>query len=708
MHIRDVVNIPLLDSLEQSAYDMRLRATMPGGEDPRIVIIDLDESSLKEFGWPWDRDRMALLIHTLFEKYGVETLGLDMVLAEPDIDRGLEEIRGLFDSAEITDPRLEEILKRPSRDELLAAIIQRYNVVLGYAFGLEKDVSNTGELPLPIFLEDETAAHTLAPIAARYTASLPVLQADNPAGYFSLIQNTDDDGIIRKVSLINLYEGNAYESLALSIARNYLGTEPAPIFANDVSGFLEAIDVGFNTITVDRKASVYVPYRGGPRSFRYVSAADVLNQSVTKPEDLSGIIAILGTSANGLVDLRATPVAGVFPGVEVHANVVASILDGVFKKRPDWANGMELISVGIIGLLLIFILPRLTAVAMTVVSILTIIGVMSVNMFLWIKLSFVMPVATTLVVVVGLYLLNVIYGFVKETRSRLALKQSFGLYVPPEIVDEMSASEEQVSLNSEKRDMTVLFTDVRDFTTISESLDPETLSELMNAFLTPMTRVVHDYRGAIDKYMGDAMMAFWGAPLRDEKHAKNCLDAAMEMVRQIRILNEDFAIRKWPEIKIGIGLSTGSMSVGNMGSEFRVAYTVLGDTVNLGARLEGLTKQYGVEIIVSEVTRHAVEGYCYRELDRVRVKGKNKPITIYEPIATDEDVTIQQLEALKNMEQGLNFYQQQNWAQALETFQLLHSDEEHKLYQIYIDRITHFQKNPPGKDWDGVYTFSTK
>ena len=709
LHAKKEIHIRLLADLENAAYDLRLRLTVPGGVDPRIVIVDLDELSLKEFGWPWGRDRMAVLVHTLFAEYGVETLGLDIVFAEPDVDLALEEIKNLYADGVTPDPALEEIINRPGRDELFGRVIDAYNVVLGYAFDYQTSLESVGQLPSPIFQEfPDIADQTVAPEAIRYTANLPVLQGDNPAGFFSLLANADDDGIIRKVSLINRFQGKVYESLALSVARNYLGTEPTPVMVENSSLPLEGIDIGFNTIITDSKASVFVPYRGRQKSFRYVSARDVLGGVVENPDDLAGTIALLGTSATGLVDLRATPIEGVFPGVEVHANVVASILDGEFKQQPDWVAGVEILFLAITGLLLIFLLPRLSAIWMTVLTLLIAVACIGFNFYLWEVHAFIVPLASTLAVIVALYLINVIYGFIQETRSRLALKQSFGLYVPPEIVDEMSVGDEQVSLNSERRDMTVLFTDVRDFTTISESLDPESLSSLMNAFLTPMTRVVHEYRGAVDKYMGDAMMAFWGAPLRDEAHALHCIDAAMEMVNQVEILNRAFVQKQWPQIKIGIGINSGAMSVGNMGSEFRMAYTVLGDAVNLGARLEGLTKEYGVQIIVSQYTRDAAPGYCFRELDRVRVKGKIEPVRIYEPVGLLADIEDDLREDIHRLTEAIKYYQERQWDRAMSVFELLASKDNQKLYQIYIERIRHFQTEPPHSDWDGVFVFKTK
>ena len=306
-------------------------------------------------------------------------------------------------------------------------------------------------------------------------------------------------------------------------------------------------------------------------------------------------------------------------------------------------------------------------------------------------------------------MLHMTYGFFIESRGKRQLAHLFGQYIPPELVDEMSNSPSEFTLDGENREMTVLFSDVRGFTSISEKMDPKQLTQFMNALLTPMTRVIHKNRGTIDKYMGDAIMSFWGAPLRDSEHARHALYAAMEMMAELKIIQVEFATRGWPEVKIGIGLNTGAMNVGNMGSEFRVAYTVIGDAVNIGSRLEGLTKNYGVNIIVSESTRAGIPEFTFRELDLVRVKGKNEPIAIFEPVGHKNDLDKSVKSELVRYKQALAGFKSQNWDKAeVDFFNLNRSDPDRKLYRIYLDRIVHYRKNSPGPNWDGVYTHTSK
>jgi adenylate cyclase len=281
--------------------------------------------------------------------------------------------------------------------------------------------------------------------------------------------------------------------------------------------------------------------------------------------------------------------------------------------------------------------------------------------------------------------------------------------VPPELVDEMSENPGNFTMEGESREMTVLFSDVRGFTTISEGLSPKELSRLMNEYMTPMTRIIHKHRGTIDKYIGDAIMAFWGAPLADPEHSRHALLAAMEMQQALAPLREQFKAKGWPEIRIGVGINTGTMSVGNMGSEFRMAYTVMGDAVNLASRLESLTKQYGVGIIVGEHTKKALPDVVFRELDRVRVKGKDEPVAIYEPLGAAGQVDKTALDELELFQRALKLYRAQDWDLAeVQLLNLQKSSPESTLYRLYLERITHFRANPPGVEWDGVFTFKTK
>jgi adenylate cyclase len=417
---------------------------------------------------------------------------------------------------------------------------------------------------------------------------------------------------------------------------------------------------------------------------------------------------LVGTSAPGLLDLRSTPVQNIYPGVEVHANIISGILDDRIKHKPAWTIGYEFVLLVIIAVGMALLLPLLSPL-LAAAGTLGLTAVVLAGTFIAWNGNLILPLASPLLLILLLFILHMSYGFFIESRGKRQLAHLFGHYIPPELVDEMSASPDDYSLEGENREMTVLFSDVRGFTSISEGMDPKQLTQLMNALLTPMTRVIHKNRGTIDKYMGDAIMSFWGAPLADSEHARHALYAAMEMMDELKIMQEDFKQRGWPAVNIGIGLNTGDMNVGNMGSEFRMAYTVLGDAVNLGSRLEGLTKRYGVNIIVSETTKNAIPEFVFRELDLVRVKGKNEPVAIFEPVGHKNDLEKSVTSELTAYKKALMNFRAQSWDKAeLDFFNLNRANPDRLLYQEYMDRITVYRKEPPGENWDGVFTHTSK
>jgi adenylate cyclase len=305
-------------------------------------------------------------------------------------------------------------------------------------------------------------------------------------------------------------------------------------------------------------------------------------------------------------------------------------------------------------------------------------------------------------------LLQINYGFFIESRNKRHLSRIFGQYIPPSLVEEMDESGEEVSLEGESREMSVLFSDVRGFTTISEGLDARELTQLMNEFLTPFTGIIQKQRGTIDKYMGDCVMAFWGAPLADDEHARHAVMAGMQMTEAVRKLDEPFRKKGWPQIRVGVGVSSGEMNVGNMGSEFRIAYTVMGDVVNLGSRLEGITKQYGVDMIVSEGTRTQIPDFVCREIDLVRVKGKTEPIAIFEPIGPANSVAAEQQSKVDEFVAAIAAYRRQDWDTAHKILRNLKEQKDELLYNVYLDRIERFRTQPPPNDWDGVFEHQTK
>ncbi len=705
--------------LELQAYDARLLSTMPEKMDPRVVIFDIDEKSIAAEGrWPWGRDKLSMLVKQAFDNYKVKVIGFDVFFAEADTSSGLANLEILAQTSFKSNAEFQEKLTelRPSLDfdAQFANTIKKHPVVLSFAGNNERAELRKlelGVLPPPAFLE--STFNGRPPASAEidgYSGNLKTLQ-DAASATGHILPQIDFDGVIRRLPLFVKFKGGYYESLSLAVYRAYLDNEPIKVVMREDEGDnrkrIKHVELRNTTIPLDDDGSSLIPYRGKSPMYRYISATDVIRGNLTKGE-LDGKIVLVGTSAAGLYDLRSSPVGEVYPGVETHANMLSGYLDNNLKRKPYYETAIKALTILLIGLPLAIALVKMNPFVATATVLVTMVFVTAFNLYWWSQ-GYVLPLAMPLLLIGTLYLLNMAYGFFIEARSRRQITGIFGTYVPKELVDEMAKDPGTYTTKGESRDMTVLFSDVRNFTTISEGLAPTELTAMMNAYLTHMTETIQQDRGTIDKYIGDAIMAFWGAPLRDEKHAEHALHSALIMQKQVKEIGPEFVKRGWPKLEIGVGLNCGMMNVGDMGSTFRRAYTVLGDAVNLAARLEGLTKEYGVGILVSENIVNAVPNVIYRELDRVRVKGKLEPISIYEPIAEKGEVANQMLDEIDRFHRALDRFREQRWDDAEGALtKLLEADPKRKVYRLYMDRIAALRAKPPGANWDGVFTFTTK
>ena len=701
-----------INRLENLSYDLRLNLTMPNTQDNRIIIVDIDEKSLASVGrWPWSRNKIALMLDNLFDYYQVSVVGCDIVFAERDESSGLKVLEKLgkqnLKNDEIYQKMLPVLKTQLDYNKLFAQKIKGRKVILGYSFSNDSE-RVTGKLPPPVFISKTLKAGNYFLKRTGYSANLPELE-DNAysAGHFNTA--VDSDGVSRRVPILQEYKGAYYDALSVAMVRSFLGDKPLPLIAGFGSGSdkLEWLGIDIFKIPIDEKATALIPYRGEEGSFKYISAIDILQKKIKKDELKGGII-LVGTRVAGLYDLRSTPVSPVYPGVEIHANMIAGILDQNIKQIPDYVGVLEYLLLGIIGLIMTLLLPFLNPLKSILLSSFMLLVSIGINVWAW-HANMVLPLASSVLMISLLFAVNMSYGFFAETKIKYHLTGLFGQYVPKELVAEMSKNPENFSIEGESRDMTVLFSDVRGFTTISERLQPRELTKLMNEYMTPMTYVIQKHRGTIDKYIGDAIMAFWGAPLHDDEHALNAILAALDMQATLDQLRPQFVQKGWPEIRIGIGINSGTMRVGNMGSEFRMAYTVMGDAVNLGSRLEGITKQYGVGVIIGETTRNAVSGIVFRELDRVRVKGKDRPVVIYEPIGLETQVDQAVREELNLFDEVLTLYRAMSWdAAELQLLELQKALPNKYIYKLYLERIYFFRNEPPEPDWDGVFKFTTK
>lgn len=704
-----------LDGLERKAYDLRVRMTVPNTVDERVVIADIDEKSLKALGrWPWNRDVMARFIDTMFNHYHVRVVGFDVVFAEPEKNTGLDLLKELAHGPLKNDGSfLAEYQKRSNsldNDALFAQSLAGKNVVLGMVFSAGRgDDFNTAPAPLATLTAAGAEALADLPHPKSYTANLDGLSKNAASSGFFDNPQLDADGVFRRVPLFQLYQKKLYPSLALATVHMALGAPQLHLNQGKSGAYnaFEGITMGDITVPTDAHSSVLVPWRGRHGdSFNYYSISDILDKKIPMAT-LENRIVLVGTTAPGLLDLRSTPLEKSYPGVEVHANIISGILDDMVRQEPAWGVGMEIILLLGVTLITLLITTRLAPLWQVLVTLFLAGSIVGINFLAW-NNGLVMPIISPLLLLVILFTYTMAYGFFVETQGKRAITRLFGQYVPPDLVDEMATHPETISLEGESREMTVLFSDVRDFTSISEGLSATELSALMNVYLTAMTRIIQKHRGTIDKYIGDAIMAFWGAPLRDANHTRLALLTAMDMKTELITLEQEFRKRGWPVLKIGIGLNAGPMNVGNMGSEFRMAYTVMGDSVNLGARLEGLSKNYGVTIVVSESVCASVNDFSYRPLDSVRVKGKQEPVRIFEPIGRTAELDGKTRAALDKWQLTLSAYRSQQWDEAESLLRSLINTDDCPLYRLYIERIAQFRVTPPPADWDGVYTYTTK
>ena len=727
MHASGVLPIGVLQRLDDIIYDARLRATMPQTIDERIVIVDIDEKSLAEFGrWPWSRNKLAKLVDELFERQKAALLGFDLVFAEEDDSSGLKTLKllaqnELRDQAGFTE-KLAQIQTTLDYDALFAKSIEARPVVMGYYLTSDRDGGVSGVLPAPVMAADSLGGRPI-----RFTswngfgANIELLAKAAPvSGFFNSI--TEGDGVVRSIPLLAEYRGQYYESLSLAIFRMLAGSPkvkpgfPQEKFLSQSYQGLESIlllQAGKTlAIPVDHRVATLVPFRGNGGvnggSFRYISAADLLAKRIA-PGQLMNKIVLLGTTAPGLLDLRATPVGETYPGVETHANVISGLLDGKVLVKPDYAVGFEVVILILSGLLLAFVLPLLSALKAVATSTLVIGALVALNFWLYLSFGLVLPLASALVMALTAFALNMSYGYFVESKSKRDLADLFGTYVPPELVDEMVKDAASYNMKATTKEMTVMFCDMRGFTQMSETMEPTQLQALLNTVFSRLTDQIRGNRGTIDKYMGDCVMAFWGAPVDTADHASLAVKTAFEMANAIRKLNEEHRSKGLPEIGVGIGLNTGSMCVGDMGSDIRRSYTVIGDSVNLGSRLEGLSKTYGVDIVVGESTRQLVSDFAWQELDKVRVKGKDNTVAIFWPVAPLDCLDLDSSAELKIWGIALKAYRMQDWDQCnVKLLNLQRLNANKYLYRLYAERVASRRLLPFDPEWDGATNFQTK
>jgi adenylate cyclase len=698
-HTLRVLPNPVLDRLEGWAYDARIRAFPAAGATNTVAIVDIDTRSLQEVGrWPWPRAKVAELVDRLLHVYQVNTLGLDLVFSEPETE---------------------------TADRHLAATLAGQPVVLGYYFSGDGG-TNGHEAPLHFGLLPPPAMPVSALGARRsgftdwtgYVANTALVAKGVPQGHFNPWINLD--GVVRKIPLLAAYEGKLYPSLALEMVRVAIGGTSYAFDTLDKADPTAPVEtVRINApgetaeIPVDEELMISVPFRGRKGSFDYVAAADVLAGTVA-PERLKDKVVLVGTTAPGLFDLRVTPVDIAYPGVEIHANAIAAMLDQTLLRNPSWTVAAELLMVlGAFALTVVAVtlLPPLAAI---VAMLALIAGIVALNGYWWAVHYWTVPIATSLstVVLAGVALTS--SRWLRSVRHRNEVAALFGEYVPREVVSDLIQSRSADLMAPVERELSILFTDIAGFVTTCRSLSPQQVAAILRSVLTPLSGIVHAERGTIDKYIGDAIMAFWGAPIATDAHAVQAVRAALRMRGVVAAINQELIEAGLPAVEIGIGINTGSAFVGNMGSSWRRTYTAIGDSVNLASRIEGATRQCGAHICVGprtvELTRSSV---LYRRVDRVLMPGYAQPFDLYEPLALASELTPESsqgvLQTLASWEEGFGAYLEGSWARAKAAMSRFASDPVYgRSARGLLARLDALERRPRELPWDGVWTIEKK
>lgn len=696
------------------AMDNRLLDTMFQWRGPRpttgsVVIVDIDEKSLKTIGqWPWPRNILATLTDNI-HKAGSRALGFDMVFPEADRSSPSRFLKEIEKALPPTLPPLLHNLKGLDHDRIFANALSRGNTVLGYVFQTRDDGLKTpGDQPFP------SARIVVAPLEYRFMdlalipayraiLNIPSIAMAQTEGFFNVF--ADIEGTLHRVPLMMLMDGLPYPSMALETFR--LGMEVSAITLHAATrikdGAIPILGISLDQrfISTDGNGQIAVNFRGPPNSFPYVPAVEVIQGKHF--HRLKNKFVLIGTTAAGLFDFRATPFSPTCPGVEVNATVIDNLMAQdplVYDIHTEIGLTYTLVIAG--GLLLTLLLVHAPPLTGAIGGLVIMAGILVGNhTFLFLN-NQQAGVTFPLISLLAIFIIVTTLNFFSEGRDKRYIQRAFGHYVSPGVVDQLMADPTALSLTGEQRELTIMFSDIRDFTTISESMDSRDLGAFMNEYLTIMSDIVMEHNGTVDKFIGDAIMAFWGAPAHDPRHAINALKTALAMLDKLREMQGKWIHRNLPFIDMGVGINTGLVSVGNFGSKNRFDYTVMGDAVNLASRLEGANKNYGTNIIISEFTRKAIgKAFFCRYVDRVRVKGKEKAVEIYEPLVAGTPPRAM-ADEIQAFEKAVGAFRQQRFQEALAAMEKLNQTSPQLLYEAYIHRIHTYMKHPPPPEWDGV------
>ena len=712
------LDLSLFQQLELKSYDLKVRLR---GERPisnQIKIIAIDEKSLEKEGrWPWSRSKMSQLVDRMTEA-DAAAIGFDIFFPEPENfnisperfeegakqrstkDMGVEELTKWYRGLNDADKKFAKSIERSERvilgffvnpadkelapEELEQLDFSQYSIVQRFDDGIQ---------PLP-----------LRQIFSVGLSIPELMNASNAAGYVSFVPEMD--GVIRWVPTLMQHGEYMFPPFSLQLVREAI---KAPLSVNIYEFGIDKMTLGESPIPVKESGDILINYYGPAHTFEHISATDVLSGKVGK-EDLAGTILVVGATAAGIHDIHTSPFGPLYPGVEIHANIMESILQKDFLMRPEWLKILDLLMIAVSGLLLGLVAQKYKAYGAATFLVIGMIGYLFFDFYiftqkgLWVNTVY--PIFTQLFVYSGLALYH--FGF--EQRQGRFIKGAFSQYLAPTVVNQLVANPDFLKLGGERREITAFFSDVAGFSSISEKLEPEKLVQLLNEYLTEMTDIVLKYEGTVDKFEGDAIIAFFGAPLEFKDHALRTCLVSIEMQECLDNMRVGWREQGEPELFMRIGINTGPAVVGNMGSTTRLDYTMMGDSVNLAARLEGVNKQYKTYTMISQSTyEQAKDEIEVRELDLIRVVGKLEPVKIYELLGKSGQINETLKQFLPIFNEGYNLYKRREWNKSAECFQkVLEIDEEDGPSLTHLERCITFQVHPPSDDWDGVFTMGSK
>jgi len=706
-------------SLDNRIRDFYFKYRGPEKASDDVVIVDIDERSIKELGqWPWERDKFAQILTNLTNNQA-GIIGLDIVFSEEDKTSPVKFAKkwGL------------EINNLPDYDAVLSNVVANTPTILGYVFDFNAD--NTNEAPqIPaIFIEKKKPKQEFLPVARGVLTNLEVIQNNGySSGYMNNIP--DESGIIRSVPLTIKYQNQVYPSLAFEMYR--IATNSKKVILQYDENGIDAVRLKNTLISPDRFGRLYLNFRGPFQSYKYLSAVDIYNNNI-KPEDLAGKFVLIGTSAYGLMDLRSTPMDSVIAGVEVHANLIDNLLNNDMLVKPSWIEIVDILAIIIIVFMVTMIFYLLPLKFLLPIYFTSFFGIMYFNYYLLftqhIIINSVFPLFAMILSFIGILTVK----YLLESKQKDMIKGKFASKVSADVMEDILKNPDSNTLDGAEKEITVFFSDVRNFTNISEAMgNPKSLIKFMNKIMEPMTQIIIDEKGTVDKYIGDAIMAYWNAPVSVNNHADRAVNASLRQLQHLNKLNAE--LEKNPEFKnivkiskeaslpivdIGIGINSGVAIVGEMGSSQRSDYTVIGDPINVGARLESLCKYYNSKLNISGYTKKLLKDkYIFRFLDLVTVKGKKEPLEIWQIHNFDNNIAdplfykdkSKLLKELELYHEAINLYKSENFKKALDIFKHINMWEDKtnvNIYHIYIQRCEFYVENPP-KNFNGIYEHTSK